>query len=215
MGLVIASVANSMQEGTILVQLFYLPMLFLSGATVPMEFLKPFLQEIAKFIPASHLVRAIKGMVLEQQDIFQNEKAVGALLLATLVGLVLGVKLFRWEKGEKIRTSAKLWIAAVLVPFLLLGAWQVHSGESLAMNMAFASSPKRKLTGLIYGARILGDGKNIESGALLIRDGKVIQFYEGRPPESEWKKAPPINADGKTIVISNGKLVDPSDIFNH
>ncbi|HZD95952.1 MAG TPA: ABC transporter permease, partial [Candidatus Sulfotelmatobacter sp.] len=35
LGLVIASVANTMQEGTILVQLFYFPMLLLSGATVP------------------------------------------------------------------------------------------------------------------------------------------------------------------------------------
>ena len=37
LGLVIASVANTMQEGTILVQLFYFPMLLLSGATVPEE----------------------------------------------------------------------------------------------------------------------------------------------------------------------------------
>jgi ABC-2 type transport system permease protein len=213
MGLVIASVANSMQEGTILVQLCYLPMMFLSGATVPIEIFPPFIREVAKFVPASHLVTAVKGMILEQQGIFQNRKAVGALLLATAVGLVLGMKLFRWEKEEKIRTPAKLWIAAVLLPFLLLGAWQVHTGESLTKNSIFNSAPKRQLTGLIYGAKIIADGKTIESGAVLLRDGKVIQVYEGRPPNSEWQNAQPIDASGKTIVISNGQMVAPSEIF--
>ena len=101
----------------------------------------------------------------------------------------------------------------MLLPFLLLGAWQVHTGESLTKNSIFNSAPKRKLTGLIYGAKILVDGKTIEAGGVLLRDGKVIQVYEGRPPESEWQKAAPIDASGKTIVISNGEVVDPSDFF--
>jgi hypothetical protein len=44
-----------------------------------------------------------------------------ALLLTAFVGLFISYKLFRWEKEEKIRASAKLWLAAVLTPFLLLG----------------------------------------------------------------------------------------------
>ena len=35
-GLILASIANSMQESNILVQLVYMPMLFLSGATFPL-----------------------------------------------------------------------------------------------------------------------------------------------------------------------------------
>jgi ABC-2 type transport system permease protein len=213
MGLVIASVANSMQEGTILVQLCYLPMMFLSGATIPLESFGPFLRELAKFIPASYLVAAIRGMILEQQDIFQNEKAVGALLLATAVGLVLGMKLFRWEKEEKIRTPAKLWIAAVLIPFLLLGAWEVHSGESLTKKPVFKASTEHKQTLFIYGAKLVVDGRIIESGSVFIRDGKVVRVYEGRPPDADWPKVQPVNASGKTIVISNGEMIAPSEMF--
>jgi hypothetical protein len=43
----------------------------------------------------------------------------------------VGTKLFRWEKGEKIRKSAKLWIVAVLLPFLLLGAYQALTGHNI------------------------------------------------------------------------------------
>jgi hypothetical protein len=43
----------------------------------------------------------------------------------------VGTKLFRWEKEEKIRKSAKLWIFGVLLPFLLLGAYQAWTGNNI------------------------------------------------------------------------------------
>lgn len=124
-GLVIAAVANTMQEGTILVQLLYFPMLFLSGATFPSSFFPPVLQVISKFIPATYLVDGVEAIIKRNQDV--SLTAVGALILTTVVGFVVGVKLFRWEKEEKIKGSAKLWVAGVLAPFLVLGIWQaVH-----------------------------------------------------------------------------------------
>ena len=33
------------------------------------------------------------------------------------------MKLFRWEKEEKIRGSAKLWVLVVLLPFIVMGVW--------------------------------------------------------------------------------------------
>ncbi len=52
----IASVANTMQEGTILVQLFYFPMLLLSGATFPSEKFPRVMQIIHNFVPATYMV---------------------------------------------------------------------------------------------------------------------------------------------------------------
>jgi ABC-2 type transport system permease protein len=121
-GLVIASVANNMQEGTILVQLLYFPMLFLSGATFPAERFPPSLTIVSKFIPATYYVKGIKDMIGKNQGI--SIEYVGAMLLTTFVGFVVSMKLFRWEKEEKIKGSAKLWVAAVLAPFLILGVVQ-------------------------------------------------------------------------------------------
>jgi ABC-2 type transport system permease protein len=122
-GLVIASVANTMQEGTILVQLLYFPMLFLSGATFPSEGFKPILRIISKFIPATYYVEGIKAIIQNGKSI--SPEYVGALLLTTVVGFVVSLKLFRWEKEERIKGSAKLWVAGVLAPFLILGIWEV------------------------------------------------------------------------------------------
>src|SRR5207244_4052661 len=60
-GLIVASVANSVGESNILVQLFYMPMMFLSGATIPIAVLPSWAQAIATFIPAYYLVNGIQG----------------------------------------------------------------------------------------------------------------------------------------------------------
>ncbi|PYP88209.1 MAG: hypothetical protein DMG65_15500 [Candidatus Angelobacter sp. Gp1-AA117] len=127
LGLVIASVANNMQEAGILVQLCYFPMLFLSGATVPSEVFPHFVRVISEFIPATYLVNGVREIMMKGQQL--PVESIVALVIAAIVGLILSMKLFRWEKEEKIRTSAKLWILAVLLPFLVLGAWEIHKGQ--------------------------------------------------------------------------------------
>ena len=129
-GLVIASVANNMQEGTILVQLLYFPMLFLSGATFPAQYFPRSLKIISKFIPATYYVEGIQNII--KSNLGTDWQHVGAMLLTTLVGFIVSLKLFRWEKEEKIKGSAKLWVAAVLAPFFVLGIWQFFEKDKAA-----------------------------------------------------------------------------------
>lgn len=130
-GLLIASVANTIQEGTILVQLCYFPMLFLSGATIPADNFPKLLQTISNFIPATYLVFGMRRIMLRQEHLSDVWHALVAMVATAAVGLIVGTKLFRWEKEEKIRKSAKLWIIAVLLPFLLLGAYQALKGQNI------------------------------------------------------------------------------------
>ena len=126
LGLVIASVANTMQEGTILVQLFYFPMLLLSGATFPSEKFPRVMQIIHNFVPATYLVQGMKNIMLKGQSLTEkdNPLAVLVMLLTIVGGGLISMKLFRWEKEEKIRGSAKLWVLAVLAPFFAMGVWK-------------------------------------------------------------------------------------------
>src|SRR5580765_345323 len=130
LGLVIASVANTMQEGTILVQLFYFPMLLLSGATFPAEKFPRIMQIIHNFIPATYLVKSMQNIMLKGQGLMERENvmAVVVMLLTILGGGLISMKLFRWEKEEKIRGSAKLWVLAVLAPFFVMGVWKWLQG---------------------------------------------------------------------------------------
>ncbi|MGA9042224.1 MAG: amidohydrolase family protein [Terriglobales bacterium] len=202
-GMILASVANSMQESQILVQLIYLPMLFLSGATFPTSIFPAWLLTVTNFLPATYLVSGIQGMMLRkgQEGLAANWQAAGALILTIAVGLFVSYKLFRWEKEEKIRGTAKLWIGAVLLPFIVLGVWQAHTQQNANKTRILNRQLARSESFLIRGARIfVGNGKVIESGAILIRDGKIAEVYEGDGPDPKTVKASVIEASGKTVL---------------
>src|ERR1700694_2724225 len=123
-GLIIAAVVNSSQESLILIQPLYMAMLFLSGATFPISFFPDWLQIVTQFIPATYLMTGTAGILQHGESVLANWQSIVALLVTALVGMFIATKLFRWEKEEKLRNSAKLWVLAALGPFLLLGLYQ-------------------------------------------------------------------------------------------
>lgn len=201
LGLILASLANSMQESTILVQLCYMPMLFLSGATFPVTMFPNWLLVVTQFIPATYLVSGMQGIMLRQESLAANWSALLALLLTMAVALFISIKIFRWEKEEKIRASAKLWLLAVLLPFVALGAYQAYSRENVRKTKVLSRDLRRSRSLLVRGARIfVGDGKVIDSGAVLIKNGKIAEVYDGAAPDAKTLKAEAIEAAGKTVL---------------
>jgi len=200
-GMIIASVVNSMQESQLLVQLIYLPMLFLSGVTFPLSMFPPWLLIVTQFLPATYVVTGIQGMLLRNENIAANIQPVLALVLTAILGLFIAYKLFRWEKEEKIRASAKLWLAAVLTPFVALGLWQMHARTGIVKTKILNRQLARGDTFLIRGARIfVGDGKVIENGSVLVRGGKIAEIYPDEGPDPKSLKAETVEAAGKTIL---------------
>lgn len=136
LGLVVASITNTMQETQVLNQLMWLPLIFLSGATFPLAFLPKVVQGFSVFLPATYLVTGL------QEATFFN-KPVGGLLVYLLalafwavLSFFIAAQLFRWEPETKIPRNAKLWAAASIVPFLLLGIWEHHNGQMLNQAQA-------------------------------------------------------------------------------
>src|SRR6185312_1725625 len=200
-GMIVAAAANSQQESAIIVQLLYLPMLLLSGATFPASLFPPWLAIVVQFLPATYLVSGFEAMMLRNEGLKQNGLAVLALVLTIALGLFIAAKLFRWEKEEKIKNSAKWWILAVLAPFFVLGTWEAHTQQNVEKTQILAREIARSDTYLIRGARIfVGDGRVIESGAILVRDGKIAEVYDGQGPDPSSLKASVVEAAGKTIL---------------
>jgi imidazolonepropionase-like amidohydrolase/ABC-type multidrug transport system permease subunit len=200
-GLILAAVTNTMAEATIAIQSVYMPMLFLSGATVPAAMLPKWAQTLAQFMPASYLVSGFQGIFFRNQNLWDNVPAVAALLLSTVLGVFLAVQLFRWEKEEKIQPRRKLWVVAVLAPFVVMGTWQAYSKQNLGNNVALFRNLQRSGVFLIRNTRIfIGDGKVIENGAVLVRDGKIAAVYEGAAPDPDTLKAETVEGAGKTLL---------------
>ncbi len=201
LGLIVAAVVNSSQESNILIQPIYMAMLFLSGATIPITYMPHWLQNITQFIPATYLMTGIGGIMQRGETIMANWLSVVALVLTTVVGTFIATKLFRWEKEEKLRASAKLWVLVVLLPFLCLGAYQAWSQHDLVKAKILARDMRRGQTWLIQNARIfVGNGKVIEIGAVLVKDGKIAEVYDGTFPDAKKLNAEAIDAAGKTVL---------------
>jgi imidazolonepropionase-like amidohydrolase/ABC-type multidrug transport system permease subunit len=200
-GGIVGSVANSMQESQIMVQLLYFPMLFLGGATFPIGIMPKWLQSVAQFIPTTYLSTGLNSILTANETIADNWSAAGSLLVTAAVGTFLAVKLFRWEKEEKMRSSAKLWLLVVLAPILAMGTWQSYAKSNVVKQRILTREMDRNQTYLVRDARLfLGDGTVIEQGSVLIKHGKIDTIFTGAAPDAKALKADAIEGAGKTLL---------------
>ena len=177
-GLILASVTNTMQEAMIAIQLLYMPMLFLSGATVPSAHAAQMGADAGGIHAGVLPGEWFSGNLLPQPDRSRDSPlAVGALLLTIVLGLFLARAAFPLGEGGKDprrATSFGCWPCSR--PFVLMGCYQAYSKEHLGNNQALYRDLQRAGTFLIRNARIFtGDGKVIENGAVLVRDGKIAE----------------------------------------
>ena len=131
LGLVVASVTNTMQETQVLNQLLWLPLIFLSGATFPLSYLPTWVQRCALFLPATYLVNGLQQTVLNGASPTSRYAEIGSLAVWACLTFFLSAQLFRWEPEAKIPSRAKLYVAATALPFLLLGIVENRSDRIL------------------------------------------------------------------------------------
>jgi ABC-2 type transport system permease protein len=143
MGLVVASVTNTMQETQVLNQLLWLPLIFLSGATMPLPFLPKTVQSVAVFLPATYLVWGLQAATYSSLPIWKLWIETLALLSWGILTFFVAAQLFRWEPESKIPRNAKLWAAATALPFFVLGVWEHSKGTLLLESQAAYMSIER------------------------------------------------------------------------
>ncbi len=66
-GLIIASLANTMQEAQVYNNVAWLTLLFLSGATIPLPLLPHWIQRLAAFLPATYLVSSFQAVMVQSE----------------------------------------------------------------------------------------------------------------------------------------------------
>ncbi len=158
LGLVVASVTNTMQETQVLNQLLWLPSIFLSGATLPLIALPIKVQHVGVFLPATYLVTSLQRAIYFSVPIWHLLLDVGLLAFWASTTFFVSAQLFRWEPESKIPRKAKLWAAATAIPFLILGIYENRTGRLIAEAQAAyhaAENSDAKNTG--------GDGHKADS----------------------------------------------------
>jgi ABC-2 type transport system permease protein len=132
LGLVVASVANSMMETQVINQMLWLSFLLLSGASIPLPNLPGWLQKVALYLPATYLVTGLERALIDFVPLDHLGAEIVSLAGSSLLAFFVCQQIFRWEPEEKMPRQAKLWVAAALIPFLLLGMWETKQGGRLS-----------------------------------------------------------------------------------
>jgi len=132
MGLVIASVTNTMQETQIINQLIWFALIFLSGATVPLAVLPHMVQRIGLFLPATYFVYGLQRAMLAGAALQKLGMVLSSLIAWAALAAFISSQLFRWEPEAKLPRNAKLWAVATVLPFILLGVLENNNGKLLS-----------------------------------------------------------------------------------
>jgi ABC-2 type transport system permease protein len=139
LGLIVASVTNTMQETQIINQLLWFAFIFLSGATVPLSVLPRIVQRIGLFLPATYLVSGLQRSMVYRAGVLSLGVEIISLAAWAALAFIISSLLFRWEPEAKLPRNAKLWAVGTILPFILLGIWENHNGKLLATAASMMS----------------------------------------------------------------------------
>ncbi len=134
MGTVIAAMADNVPAVQALGQCVFLPMLIIGGVAVPLETLPEWARQVSAFFPGRYAVEALQTCVSGE-----GLRAVGFELaaLATIgaAAFAAGVKLFRWDAGQRFRSvRGKAWLGAAVAAWVAVGVAAEWRGEGVTIK---------------------------------------------------------------------------------
>jgi len=96
LGFVLAGVMPNARTAQVVGMVIFYPMLFLSGAGIPLEMLPDGVLKISKFLPLTHVVTLLRGLWTGDpwSQHITEVLVLGALLV---LGVLISARTFRWE----------------------------------------------------------------------------------------------------------------------
>ena len=96
LGFVLAGLLPTARTAQIVVMVFFYPMIFLSGATLPREILPESIRKFAQVLPLTHVVTLLRG-IWTGEPWGKHVVEVGILSALLVAGISISAKTFRWE----------------------------------------------------------------------------------------------------------------------
>ncbi|HEY7323672.1 MAG TPA: ABC transporter permease, partial [Streptosporangiaceae bacterium] len=96
-GLLVGSVTTSQQAATAVANIIILPMAFLGGAFVPLDFAPSWIRDVSYAMPLRYLVTGMQNVMARGEGPVAALPAIGILLGLTAVLTFAAVRLFRWD----------------------------------------------------------------------------------------------------------------------
>ena len=95
-GMIITSLAPNAQMAGVIASAIYFPMIFLSGATIPLEIMPGAMQTLSNFLPLTHGINLLQAVSLEQQ-LTDSMFSFLVMAIIAIIGIIVSIKFFKWE----------------------------------------------------------------------------------------------------------------------
>ena len=96
-GLLVGAIAKTQQAATAIANLIILPMAFLGGAFIPLDFAPDWVRQASYVMPLRYLVTGMQDVMARGEGPAAALPAIGILLGFTLVVGLIAVRMFRWD----------------------------------------------------------------------------------------------------------------------
>jgi ABC-2 type transport system permease protein len=96
-GLLVGSFAKSQQAATAAANLIILPMAFLGGAFIPLDFAPSWIKDVSYVMPLRYLVTGMQDVMARGEGPASALPAIGILIVLALVLTGISVRVFRWD----------------------------------------------------------------------------------------------------------------------
>ena len=95
-GYILAGLAPSARVAQVVGMVIFYPMMFLSGASIPLEILPEGVQKFSRYLPLTHVVALLKGLWFGA-GWGEHVAELGILVALLAAGVLVSARVFRWE----------------------------------------------------------------------------------------------------------------------
>ena len=96
-GLLVGSFAKSQQAATAVANLIILPMAFLGGAFIPLDYAPSWIKDVSYAMPLRYLVTGMQDVMARGEGPASALPAIGILIGLAAVFIAISVRVFRWD----------------------------------------------------------------------------------------------------------------------
>jgi ABC-2 type transport system permease protein len=119
LGALIGVIATNSRVLLGLSQGIFLPSMILGGLMMPLSILPPAMQQVAKILPAAHIMQAMQGYAYGQEASFDPLISVLVTAAAGILAFGLAIYLFNWDKQNQVRRGHPAYAALALAPYVV------------------------------------------------------------------------------------------------
>jgi ABC-2 type transport system permease protein len=118
LGLLIAVVSASTRATVLWGQLVFLPSVMLGGLMVPSEVIPDTLATVARLLPATHAMNAMRGLAFGEATGVSPLGSLLVLIVGAALAVALAVRLFQWDRRAEGRHVRAAWGVLALLPYV-------------------------------------------------------------------------------------------------